>query len=786
MHYMTCMRTMKPVISFLLFCLCLSDSTAQIIWDKEHLKAVKESLQEPFYQEAYQSLRESADRLLSVEPLSVVMKESIPASGDRHDYMSLARYFWPDPSKVDGLPYINRDGMSNPELEKLDRIPLGLTADRVTHLALAWYFSGDEKYARKATELLRVWFLDKNTCMNPNLKYAQMIPGRNGNKGRSFGVLDAYSFVEMLDGVSLLESSKSFTKRDSRQLKMWFGRLLDWILTSPQGREEAAAQNNHGTVYDVQVIAYALYTGRLDIAEAVIRSVPEKRIFTQVEPDGRQPYELRRTLAFGYSQYNLSHYIDIFQMARNLGIQSIDNRVSADGRSFYKAMDFLLDYLGKDVQLWPYSQITGWEGKQQDFCKDLYRTYILNPSRKDYLKAWQNNRRLDFKDRFNLLYVRPTETDNAFAFAAAQFQVAIQNTDRDKREEHNAAKRRVSPRTMSSDGSLVLVNSNDWCSGFFPGSLWEVYAYTHDEYWRHKAISYTWPIEEAQWHKGTHDLGFIINNSFGKAYDLTNERSYRDVVIQAAQTLSARFNPTVGCIRSWDFNRNRWEYPVIIDNMMNLELLFRATQLTGDSLYWKIAVSHADTTMKYHFRPDYSSYHVVDYDLDNGSLRWRGTFQGARDDSFWARGQGWALYGYTMCYRFTHDPRYLKQACGIADFILTLINKNDPVPYWDMKSGIPGITYYHDASAAAVMASAFYELSVYTDASSSVRYRTMADQMLHSLYASYQSQIGANNGFLLLHSVGHYPGGREIDVPISYADYYYLEAMLRKQQLGDD
>ena len=337
---------------------------------------------------------------------------------------------------------------------------------------------------------------------------------------------------------------------------------------------------------------------------------------------------------------------------------------------------------------------------------------------------------------------------------------------------------------MNADGSLALVHPNDWCSGFFPGSLWQVYAYTHDEYWRRQAISFTWPVEDAKWNKGTHDLGFMINNSFGKAYELTGERSYRDVVLQAARTLSSRFNPTVGCIRSWDFNRDRWMYPVIIDNMMNLEMLFRATQLTGDSLYWKIAVSLADTTMKYHFRPDYSSYHVVDYDSEKGGARWQGTFQGARDDSFWARGQAWAVYGYTMCYRYTHDPKYLKQAEAIAKFIFTNETlPEDLVPYWDYD--VPNIEQEpRDASAAAITASALYELSTYAGKKQGKEYKKLADRIVETLGSpAYRAKLGENGYFILMHSTGNKPGPSEVDVPLVYADYYFLEALKRKRDL---
>ena len=415
---------------------------AQSIWDASHLAKVKQSLDEPFYATAYQKLKADADGLLHVEPLSVMMKEKMPASGDKHDYMSQARYFWPDPTKPDGLPYINKDGKSNPELEKLDRNRLGETAERVTTLALAWYFSGEEKYARKATELIRVWFLDKDTRMNPHLEYAQIIPGMNHDKGRCYGVLDGYSFVEMLDAVALLEQSHSFTPKDARQLKTWFGKLLHWILISPQGQEESRQANNHSTAYDAQVIAFALYTGNVKVATEVINALPAKRLFTQIEPDGSQPHELRRTLAFGYSEYNLSHLIDIFRMAQKINIK-IDDTTSADGRNFYKAIDFLTPYVGKNVKSWPYQQISGWEGKQQEFCKTLYRAWLLNPERKDYLRLCKANRVIDFSDRFNLLYVRATDVDNAYAFTAGQLELAMKCTDKAKKEELNAAKRRV-------------------------------------------------------------------------------------------------------------------------------------------------------------------------------------------------------------------------------------------------------------------------------------------------------------------------------------------------------
>lgn len=765
---------------------------AQSIWDATHLANVKQSLQTPFYATAYQELKSEADKLLDVQPLSVMMKEKTPGSGNKHDYMSLARYYWPDPTKPDGLPYISRDGESNPELDKFDRNRLGDTAGRVTTLALAWYFSNDEKYAQKATELLRVWFFNKDTRMNPNLEYAQVIMGRNNNKGRSFGVIDTYSFIEMLDAVQLLEQSESFTKKDSKQLKAWFSKLLDWILTSQQGKDEASAANNHSIAFDAQAIAFALYVGNLNVARDIINALPEQRMFKQIEPDGRMPQELRRTRAFHYSQYNLTHIIDIMTMAQKLGIY-LDNSTSADGRNFYKAMDYMAGYIGKSLAEWPYKEIGNWTETQQNFCKDLYRTaiYIGNQQatpeklarNKHYLRLYNDNRILNPNDRFNLLYMQPTAIDNAFAFACNQMKLAIQCANKARKEQDNLCKRRVVPRTISKSGSLTMINPNDWCSGFFPGSLWQIYNYTNDSYWRQQAISFTWLIEDAKWNTGTHDLGFMMNNSFGKAWELTGERSYKDVVLQSAKSLITRYNPKVGCIRSWGRNSDTKKFTVIIDNMMNLEMLFRATQETGDSIYYKIAVKHADTTIKNHFRPDYSSYHVVEYDPATGNVQSRHTAQGFSDDSFWSRGQAWGLYGYTLCYRFTKNPAYLAQARHIADFFFGLPNlPEDLIPYWDMKApNIPNTP--RDASAAAIMASALYELSAYVSPADSKRYKDIADKMVDSLNKHYQAEPGTSYGFLLLHSTGHHPGNSEIDVPLNYADYYYLEALGRKKAL---
>ncbi|MGN6180708.1 MAG: glycoside hydrolase family 88 protein [Mucilaginibacter sp.] len=337
----------------------------------------------------------------------------------------------------------------------------------------------------------------------------------------------------------------------------------------------------------------------------------------------------------------------------------------------------------------------------------------------------------------------------------------------------------VSPRTLTADGNLLLVPARDWCSGFFPGELWYLYEYTGDNKWLNAAKTFTTPIEEQKTNGGTHDMGFKIYCSVGNAYRLTKDPHYKDVIIEAAKTLSTRFNPKVGCIKSWD--NKEWQFPVIIDNMMNLELLFEATKLSGDSSFYKIAVSHANTTMKNHFRADYSSYHVVSYDPETGAVLKKQTYQGYADGSAWARGQSWALYGYTMCYRETKNKAYLHQAENIAKFILNNPNlPKDLIPYWDYNSpGIPDEP--RDASAGAVMASALYELSTYS--ANGKLYRSKANLVVKNLTEHYAAMPGTNKGFILLHSTGSKPSNTEIDMPLSYADYYYLEALLRQKRL---
>ena len=786
------MRRQLIISLFLIFTVA---ADAQTIWNKEHLSDVKANLEQPTYRAAYRALVDEAERALESPCVSVMQKDWTAASGDKHDYLSLSRYFWPDPTKSDGLPYVSRDGVSNPELEKLDRPKLSAMASGVTTLALAWYFSGDERYAQKATEQLRVWFLDKETRMNPNLNYAQIVPGLYDGKGRCYGVIDSYSFVEMLDAVQLLEGSKAFTPKDSKALKTWFSKFLNWILTSEQGIEEGNQKNNHATAHDVQVIAYAKYVGNKKVMDDYLGQFYNRRMQTQIDSDGRQSQELRRTLAFGYSQYNLTHMIDVFQIAKHLGIDprshmgtdpSVCHRhtggLSPCASSLLeKAADFLAQYLGKPVEAWPYQQISEWDYKQNELAKDLYRLYLLDNSRTDYLKLAKDNMVKRFADRFFLLYYTPDESDNAFAEADVQLRYQLEQANRIRKERKDWS---LMPRCVEKDGSLRMVRQPDWCCGFFSGELWQMYQYSHDPFWREQAVSNTWPIEQVKLNAGSHDLGFMVYNSFGKAWELTGEQSYHDVVVQAARTLITRYDETVGCIRSWSWGTpERWQYAVIIDNMINLELLFQASRMTGDKRFYNIAVSHANTTMRNHFREDMTSYHVVDYNPEDGSVIKRITHQGLFDESVWSRGQGWGIYGFTMCYHYTRDEAYLEQARKIARCWLSLPNMpEDGIPYWDMRDpAIPDAP--RDASAAAVIASALYELATYVSEEETETYRQTADKILHSLESSYQPEPQTAQGFLLLHSTGNYPAHDEIDVPINYADYYYLEALHRRATL---
>lgn len=358
--------------------------------------------------------------------------------------------------------------------------------------------------------------------------------------------------------------------------------------------------------------------------------------------------------------------------------------------------------------------------------------------------------------------------DSALATSAMQYEVMLTQLSDDGKL----------PRTFE-HGQLVTTASNAWTSGFFPGSLWYLFEATGDAKWRAAAGRFTALLEPEQHNKRTHDVGFILYCGFGNGLRLTGNPDYRPVLLNGAQSLTTRFNATVGSLQSWD-KRNGWDFPVIIDNMMNLELLFWAARAGPEERFRDIAVRHANTTLQNHFRSDGSSVHVVDFDPTDGRPKQRVTHQGTADGSAWARGQAWGLYGFTLSYRATKDPRYLAQAEKIAAFLMHHPRlPADKVPYWDFDAPeIPNAP--RDSSAAAIMCSALFELSTHVSAPAAAVYRAFAEQQLRSLASpAYLAEPGTNGGFLLKHATGNHPKNSEIDVPIIYADYYFLEALLR-------
>lgn len=339
---------------------------------------------------------------------------------------------------------------------------------------------------------------------------------------------------------------------------------------------------------------------------------------------------------------------------------------------------------------------------------------------------------------------------------------------------------RATPRSFE-NGVFIPAGIRWWCSGFYPGSLWYVYEYTGDEAIRSLAEKHTLRLDSIQWVTTDHDVGFQLNCSYGNALRLTGEEPYRRVLRQGALSLATRFNSATGTLRSWDFVRKGrdWQFPVIIDNMMNLELLLSVAEAYDDNRLREIACTHANTTMRNHFREDGTCFHLVDYSPEDGHVRSRQTVQGYADGSAWARGQAWALYGYTMMFRKMGYQSYLTQASRVADMLLDRLPA-DGIPYWDFDApGIPDAP--RDASAAAIMASAFIELSQYVP-EDSVRERLLvtAECQLRTLASpEYLAEVGTNGCFLLKHSVGSLPDAKEVDVPLTYADYYFLEALLR-------
>jgi hypothetical protein len=331
----------------------------------------------------YQSLSTQADQFLTMKPVSVMEKAFKPTSGNKHDYMSQAPYFWYDSTKTNGLPYMRRDGVRNPEISKIiDRKNIGSLENAIRYLSAAYYLSDDEKYAGKAAQLLRTWFTDAETKMNPNLNYAQGIPGVND--GRGIGIIETLALTGIADGIELLSTSKRLTDTDRKDIKKWYADYLTWLLTSKNGRDEKDSENNHGTYYDMQVLDFALFTGQTDFAKKYINSTL-LRMNKQLEPDGKQPLELTRTQALHYSTFNLDAWFKVASIADKMNVD-VWNYKAQDGRCLKKAIDWLLPYVTGD-KAWPYQQITKYEGGEMyplllqayaHYKDDNYQTIALN------------------------------------------------------------------------------------------------------------------------------------------------------------------------------------------------------------------------------------------------------------------------------------------------------------------------------------------------------------------------------------------------------------------------
>ncbi len=358
-------------------------------------------------------------------------------------------------------------------------------------------------------------------------------------------------------------------------------------------------------------------------------------------------------------------------------------------------------------------------------------------------------------------------------FIKTTMQKVISQLGRQVKEQKDSAMFPVS----FDNGKTSIKPVQDWTSGFFPGSLWYLYKYTGDEKWKTSAKKWTEMLSSAQYLTNTHDLGFMVFCSYGNGFKYGNQNDYAAVILQASKSLASRFDSKTGCIKSWD---QKGKYLVIIDNMMNLEMLLWASKHSADFTLYKIAITHAETTIKNHFRPDFSSFHVLNYDTITGNVIWKHTAQGYSDSSLWARGQSWGLYGFTLMYRETKDKKYLDQAKHIADLLISYKSMPpDGIPYWDYSDpAIPKTN--RDVSAACIMASALLELYKYAEEPASGKYYAFAEKILHSLSSDdYMAKPGTNGNFILLHSVGNKPANSQVDVPLNYADYYFIEALLR-------
>jgi hypothetical protein len=725
---------------------------------------------------AFDALIDSARSALAAAPLSVMEKRKVPPSGDKHDYMSMAPYWWPDSTKPDGLPFIRRDGVMYPESRTdHDGTRLQKTIARVETLALAYYFTGDARYARGASKHLHVFFLDTATRMNPNLRYAQAVLGVND--GRGTGIIDSRTLPDLVDAVRLLGGAPGWSADDAQAMTAWAKAYLGWLLESANGREERAALNNHGTFYDEQIAALALFVGDSALARKTLDAGAKDRIGSQIRADGKQPLELERTRPLHYSLFNLDAFTMLAEMSRHVGVD-LWHYVAPSGGSIAAALRFVAPYADPKLTF-PATDVT--PVGTDVFLPPLRRAAAalhdpLFEIALQYLPAAA--RRTDLS-RFN---IPGDELRNASLDAIIERAMA-RAADQLRRTATTLDPVAGYPRATKADGNWEQRPPNQWTSGFFAGTLWYMYQDTHAPEWRSLAERWTAGLEANKRITTTHDLGFMIFNSFGHGYLLTNDPHYHDVVTEAGRSLATRYNPIVGAIKSWDLEnatdaRRGWTYPVIIDNLMNLELLFWAGSHGGDTAWSRVAERHALTSAKAHVRSDGSTAHIALFDPASGALVRTTTWQGYADTSAWARGQAWAIHGFSAAYGRTRQPELLRAAQQAADWFIVHLPA-DGVPYWDFRHpDIPNTE--RDASAAAIAASGLYDLARRSDAGAAARYRAAADRLVEALATRYVA-APTPSGAILAHSTGGRPQHAEVDVGLVYADYYFVEAMLRRK-----
>ena len=664
--------------------------------------------------------------------------------------------------------------------------------DAVETLALSHWFTNDERHAARAAVLLRRFFLDSATGMRPHLRYGQAIPGVTA--GRGIGLIDTRDMARLADAVALLRLSRSWTAADDAGMQRWCREFLAWMGSSAEGKDEQDEANNHGTWYDAQAVALALFVGDSATARRILRDVGSTRFAKQLALDGSQPDELARTRPLHYSVFNLEAMTRLAEMGRHVGVDLWSWR-SDNGVSLTRAVRFIAPYADTIVHF-PKTDVTPIE--PVDILRVLRRTAFATGDSVAAAAIAHSPALLRNTDRSVLMYSRVRGAANSRAATNTSTSrddtlaplIARALAHASSRLARTADTRNPAdgwPRLTTADGSWETRPATAWTSGFFPGALWYMYELTLDMAWRTRAERWTEGLEPMSRVTTTHDLGFVLFDSFGNGWRLTGNTAYRDVLLRGASTLAKRFNPKVGAIKSWDTERvedarRAWPYPVIVDNLMNLELLYWAARNGGDTALATIATRHAETSRRAHLRADGSTAHVAVFDTTTGALLRQTTWQGYADSSVWARGQAWAIHGLTAAYRESHNPELLAGARAAADWWVGHLPA-DGVPYWDFSHpDIPNTE--RDASAAAIAASGLYQLSALSTGPERARYRRAADVSLAALCRRYTTANSAMES-ILAHSVGARPHGVEVDVGLSYADYFFLEAIARRRALTD-